>query len=121
MMPGAKININDVTTLWLLKHPLVWKYWLKSVILAKRGLIKVDKTKIPGEEWTWNHNDSGYDGVNSYEHKLVWFRFNNEKQVYEKRIEQLFEDFIKNGPLDDDVPTDIMLDLYELIIDAIEE
>jgi hypothetical protein len=120
MMPVAKVNLNDVTAFWILKHPQVWKYWLKRVILAKRALIKVDKTKIPGEEWTWNHNDAGYDGVNTFEHKLVWFTHNNELNNNDKKLDQSFDDFIKNGPVNEDVPTDIMLDLYELLIDAID-
>ncbi len=87
-----------------------------------RGIlqIEINKTKIPGEEWTWNHDESGHDGVNTFEHKLVWFTHKDEQKGGGSKLEQSFEDFIMNGPINEDVPTDIMLDLYELIINAMD-
>jgi len=83
--------------------------------------ITVDKSKIPGEEWTYNHNDTGYDGVNTFEQKLAWFKQKTEGMQAPKSTRyQTFEEFMRDGPLDDDLPTDIMLDLYELIINAID-
>jgi hypothetical protein len=35
------------------------------------------------------------------------------------RREQSFEDFMRNGPLVDDIPAEIIVDLYELIINAV--
>ncbi len=87
-----------------------------------RGIlqIEINKTKIPGEEWTWNHDESGHDSVNTFEHKLVWFTHTNGQKGGGTTIDQSFEDFIMNGPINEDVPTDIMLDLYELIINAMD-
>jgi hypothetical protein len=82
--------------------------------------IKINHSKIPGEEWTWNHDESGHDGVNTFEHKLVWFIHSPQIKNGNLRSEQTFEDFIMNGPSDENVPTDIMLDLYELIINAMD-
>lgn len=88
--------------------------------MEKLSIIRVDKSKIPGEEWTYNHSESGYEGVNTFEQKLAWFSHKNEGEQSPKNTRyQAYEDFIRDGPLDDDLPTDIMLDLYELIINAI--
>lgn len=88
----------------------------------EKGLlqIKINHSKIPGEEWTWNHDDNGHDGVNTFEQKLIWSVHAAGFKNGNLRREQTYEDFIMNGPSDENVPTDIMLDLYELIINAME-
>ncbi len=59
--------------------------------------------------------------MNSFEQKLQWFTYKHDSlQIKEPIREQSFEDFIKNGPLNENIPADIMLDLYEVIINAIE-
>jgi len=80
----------------------------------------IDKTKIPRKEWAWNENEIGYEGVNSFDGKLKWFTYRNALQGNMISVEQSYEEFIKAGPMKENIPADIMLELYDMIMGAVE-
>jgi hypothetical protein len=80
----------------------------------------IDKTRIPRREWVWNETEIGYEGVNSFDGKLKWFTFRNALNGNLIAAEQRFEDYIKDGPLKENTPPDVMLEIYDLIMGAVE-
>jgi hypothetical protein len=82
--------------------------------------LKINKRKIPKKEWTWDHIEDGYKGVNTYEEKLVWFTRKNGRLENGSVYKQSYEDFVRYGPHDDEVPYDIMIELYEKLLYALE-
>jgi hypothetical protein len=82
--------------------------------------LKIDKYKISPKEWTWNKTSSGYEGVHTREQKLVWFIVDRNTIPERKVVSQSYEAFVKDGPPYDNVPFDVMIELYEKILYAVE-
>jgi hypothetical protein len=80
----------------------------------------INKSKVPDKEWRWNVNEIGYEGVLSYNGKLKWFTFRHALNGNLIAAEQRFEDYIKDGPMKENIPPDVMLELYDLIMGAVE-
>ncbi|MGA2669215.1 MAG: hypothetical protein ABSF32_09925 [Ignavibacteria bacterium] len=57
--------------------------------------------------------------MNTFEHKLLWFTQRYDSESHIKTKEQTYEDFMRDGPIFDDIPADILVDLYELIVNAV--
>jgi hypothetical protein len=83
--------------------------------------IKIDRQKVPKREWHWNQTKEGYYGVNTFDKKLVWFFFKESTKFYMNRKRQSYLHFLKNGPKDLNIPSDVMLEIYELLINAMIE
>jgi hypothetical protein len=82
--------------------------------------IIIDKTKIPHREWRWNENEIGYEGVRTYGSGLKWFTFRKQHNGDILGVEQRYEDYIKDGPLKENLPAEIMLDIYDIIMSAVQ-
>lgn len=82
--------------------------------------MKIDKNKILPEEWTWNKTTAGHEGVHTREHKLAWFIVDHNAVPDTRVVSQSYEDFVKDGPPFEDVPYDVMIELYEKILNAVE-
>ena len=82
--------------------------------------IIIDHAKIPKREWKWNENEIGYEGVNSFDGCLKWFtyRFGNNGNTV--TIQQTFEDFLKDGPLKESIPAEMILELYDDVMSAVD-
>lgn len=82
--------------------------------------INIDSAKVPKREWKWNENEIGFEGVNSFDGCLKWFTYRHGHNGNTVTIQQTFEDFIKDGPLKESIPADIMLELYDDVMSAVE-
>ena len=83
--------------------------------------IKVDKKKVPSKDWMWNQTKNGFESVSTSKGKLIWL-FTKEKPKHRvKRKTQTYLHFLKNGPKNQEVPVDVLLEIYQLVIDAMEE
>lgn len=82
--------------------------------------INIDKSKIPNAEWKWNENEIGYEGVRTQNGVLLWFTFRYANYGNMLAAEQRVEDYIKDGPLKENIPTDIMVELYDVIMGAVQ-
>lgn len=88
--------------------------------------IKVRKNIVAGKEWKFNENSNGYEGVHTYDHELVWFFVYNKPHGFiikslSKKKRQSFEHFLGSGPKNPGCPVDVLMDLYEVVINAIED
>ncbi len=88
--------------------------------------IKIKKNKVAGREWKWNKSEEGYEGVHTFNHELVWYYVYNKpkgflKKSGTKKKRQSFDHFLGSGPKNSDCPVDVLMDLYEIVIDAIED
>ena len=81
----------------------------------------IGHSRVPRKEWKWNENELGYEGVNTVEGFLKWFTYKNGLGGNTITIRQSYEDFIRDGPLKDSMPADIMLELYDDIMSAIND
>jgi hypothetical protein len=50
---------------------------------------------------------------------LKWFTYRHAHEGNTLTVEQTYEDFIKDGPLKDSIPADIMVDLYDCVMSAV--
>ncbi|HJY63959.1 MAG TPA: hypothetical protein VJ455_07370 [Ignavibacteria bacterium] len=82
--------------------------------------IIIDHSRIPHKEWKWNDNEIGFDGVNTKDGCLKWFTFRNAHGGNTITVEQSYEDFLKDGPLKESIPADVIVDLYDEIMNAVE-
>jgi hypothetical protein len=83
--------------------------------------IKVDKKRVPSKHWMWNQTKNGFESVSTSKGKLAWL-FTKEKPKHSViRKTQSFINFLKNGPKNQDVPVDVLLEIYQLVIDAMVE
>ncbi|GEM_PF-2523499 len=79
----------------------------------------IDKKKVPNNRlWKWNENEIGYEGVCTNDGMLKWFTFRNAHNAPMLAAEQSFEAYIKDGPMKESIPADIMLDIYDVIMNA---
>lgn len=83
--------------------------------------IFIDHNKIPRKEWKWNENEIGFEGVNTFDGCLIWFTFRYAHGGNTLSIEQSFEDFLKDGSMKESIPADIMIELYDHVISAVED
>jgi hypothetical protein len=88
--------------------------------------IKVRKNIVAGREWKFNQNSEGYEGVHTYNHELVWYYVYNKPKGFlvkslVKKQRQSFDHFLGSGPKNTGCPVDVLMDLYEIVIDAIED
>jgi hypothetical protein len=79
----------------------------------------IDRSKIPQKEWKWDENEIGYEGVNTNNNGLKWFTYRHAHRGNTLSFEQTYEDFIREGPLKESIPADIMVDLYDCIMNAV--
>jgi hypothetical protein len=82
--------------------------------------IKIDYSRIPGKEWKWNENEIGYEGVNTFDKSLKWFTYRNALGGNSLTVKQTFEDFLKDGPLRESIPADALIEIYDVIMGAVE-
>lgn len=82
--------------------------------------IIINKAKVPNLEWKWNENEIGYEGVRTQNGVLIWFTFRFAHNGNILAIQQRLEDFIKDGPMKENIPADIMVDVYDVIMAAVE-
>jgi len=82
--------------------------------------LKIDKHKIPPKEWRWNKTAGSYEGVHTRDEKLVWFIVEHNAIPETRAIPQSYEDFVRDGPPFEDVPFDVMIELYEKILYAVD-
>jgi hypothetical protein len=88
--------------------------------------IKINKYVVAGKEWKWGKNDDGYEGVHTFNHELVWYYVYNKPKGFLiksglKKKRQSFNHFLGSGPRNSGCPVDVLMDLYEIVIDAIED
>jgi len=81
--------------------------------------INIDHSRVPQREWKWNENEIGFEGVHTYDGSLKWFTFRHAHSGNTLTIEQTFEDYLKDGPLRESIPPDVMIELYDDIMNAI--
>ena len=79
----------------------------------------VDKSRIPARKWKWNENETNYEGVYTGDGCLIWFTCTNIQEGNILKAEQSYEDFIRDGPLNDSIPADIMVELYDCVMNAV--
>lgn len=79
----------------------------------------IDRSRIPHREWKWNENQIGHEGVNTFDGCLKWFTYRHAQEGNTLTVEQSYEDFIREGPLTDSIPADIMVDLYDSVMGAV--
>ena len=83
--------------------------------------IKVIKSQVPKMEWAWNKGKFGADGVHTNEGKLIWYYLNKKAPLKGvKTQKQSYVHFLNNGPKNTDVPVDVLLDLYNVVIPAMQ-
>jgi len=82
--------------------------------------LNIDKSRIPQREWRWNENEIGYEGVNTFGGKLKWFTYRNLHNGNIIASEQSFEDYVHYGPLKENTPADVMIEIYQLIMNAVD-
>lgn len=83
--------------------------------------LLIDKSKIPNNRlWKWNENEIGYEGVCTNDGMLKWFTFRHALNGHTLAVEQSFEEYIKDGPMKESLPVDIMLDIYDVIMKAVQ-
>lgn len=84
--------------------------------------IKVIKSQVPKMEWAWNKSKYGSDGVHTKEGKLVWYYVNRkDPKKAAKTKKQSYESFLNNGPKNTDVPVDVLLDIYNIVVPAMTD
>lgn len=88
--------------------------------------IKVRKNIVAGKEWKFNQNNDGYEGVHTFNHELVWYFVYNKPHGFlikslSKKKRQSFEHFLGSGPKNPGCPVDVLMDLYEIVIEAVED
>jgi len=81
--------------------------------------IIIDHSRIPGKEWKWNENEIGFEGVHTNDGCLKWFIFRFAHNGNTLAIEQTFEDYLRDGPLKESIPADVMIELYNDIMNAV--
>ncbi|HEY3251627.1 MAG TPA: hypothetical protein VGK25_10965 [Ignavibacteria bacterium] len=79
----------------------------------------IDRALIPQKEWKWNENEIGCEGVNTFDGCLKWFTYRKEHGGNTLTVQQSYEDFMRDGPLKDSIPADIMLEMYDDIMSAL--
>jgi hypothetical protein len=82
--------------------------------------IIIDKSKVPDLEWKWNENEIGYEGVRTQGGQLLWYTFRRAHNGNIMAIEQKYEDFIHYGPMKDNLPSDIMVEIYDVLMGAVQ-
>jgi len=80
--------------------------------------IVIDHSRVPKKEWKWDENEAGYEGVNTFDGFLKWFTYKHGLGGNTITVKQSYEDFIRDGPLKESMPADVMLDLYDDIMSA---
>ena len=83
--------------------------------------IKVAKSEVPKIELRWNRTRDGYEGVNTFEGKLIWLYVTKKPEHHIKKKRQSFIHFINNGPKNSEIPAGALLRLYEVILNALVE
>src|SRR5205085_1735779 len=88
--------------------------------------IKVRKNNVAGKEWKFNQGNEGYQGVHTFNHELVWYFVYNKPHGFlikslVKKKRQSFEHFLGSGPKNNACPVDVLMDLYEVVVNAIED
>ena len=81
--------------------------------------LNIDKSKIPNLEWKWNENEIGFEGVRTQNGLLLWFTFRYAHNGNTLAAEQSYDDYIKDGPLKENIPSDAMLEIYDVIMGAV--
>lgn len=70
---------------------------------------------IPGKNWEWGHTEHRHQGVQTYKGKLLWYTQVKPYYAGGGAKFQTFEDFAENGPPFDDVPREILDEIYDLM------
>lgn len=82
--------------------------------------INIDSSKIPNLEWKWNESEIGYEGVRTQPKGLLWFTFRHAHNGNMLAAEQRYEDFMKDGPLKENIPSDVLVEVYDVIMGAVQ-
>ena len=79
----------------------------------------IDRSRIPQREWKWDETEIGYEGVNTFDGCLKWFTYSHANGGNTLYVEQSYEDFVRDGPLKDSIPADVMVELYDNVMSAV--
>jgi hypothetical protein len=59
--------------------------------------------------------------VNTFEGRLTWFVYSKDTHSISISSKQEYVDFIREGPPGESVPVDVMIDLYEALLNAADD
>jgi hypothetical protein len=73
--------------------------------------------KVHGIEWRWNETDYCYDGVHTFEGKLVWFTHYGNPHAGGGALTQSFESFLEKGPNISHAPQSILNEVRKFLLE----
>ena len=76
---------------------------------------------FPKKSWEWGHDEYRYHGVQTYEGCLLWYTQTKQYWAGGGARKQSFDDFIENGPFLNNVPNEILDEIYDLLDVPTEE
>ena len=78
------------------------------------------KKRVPGREWTWNETSEGYDGVHTYEGKIVWYNFKGNPHAGGGGVSQSFHQFLTRGT-NSSAPDYVVKELENFLLEHLPE
>ena len=71
--------------------------------------------KFPKKDWQWNKCSYGYDGVHSFHNCLTWYSERWPGSAGGGASTQSFKEFAEQGPPINDVPKEVIDEIYDLL------
>lgn len=87
---GSTVNVLEVPSTPILTR---WKEFQRRVGEPEEGTQFRAK-----RDWTWGATQWGYEGVHTYEGKLVWYSHSHDPHSGGAASEQSFTSFLEDGP-----------------------